>query len=46
MTNRYASSNIINITERASPIPATNKAKKNPTNKTIGRKKLKDWPEI
>ena len=41
-----ASSNLMKITESASPTPATNKAKKNPTNKTIGRKKLKDWPEI
>ncbi len=34
------------ITESASPTPATNKAKKNPTRRTTGRKKLKDWPEI
>ena len=34
------------ITESASPAPATNKAKKNPTRRTTGRKKLKDWPEI
>ncbi len=41
-----ASSNRMKITESASPTPATNRAKKNPTNRTIGRKKLKDWPEI
>ena len=41
-----ASSNLMKITDSASPTPATNKAKKNPTRRTTGRKRLKDWPEI
>ena len=41
-----ASSNRMKITDSASPTPATNKAKKNPTRRTTGRKILKDWPEI
>ena len=41
-----ASSNLMKITESASPTPATNKAKNNPTIRTIGRNKLKDCPEI
>jgi len=40
------SSNRMKITESASPTPATNNAKKNPTRITTGKKKLKDWPEM
>ena len=41
-----ASSNLMNITERARPAPATKSTKKNPTSNTIGRVKLRLWPEI